>query len=87
MNSCILVLDIFWYSANNWQLYSGIGYILPTIGGYILIWTYSANNWEIYVNYGVFVHPRAQGCRLCIYWNVHLFKKNHILQLYTLQST
>ena len=47
-------MDIFWYSANNWQIYFGIGYILPTIGGYILIWICAANNWEIYVNYGVF---------------------------------
>ena len=48
---------------------SDIGYVLPTIGVYILIldifcqqfgdiflyWIYSAKNWEIYVNYGVFV--------------------------------
>jgi len=44
----ILVLDIFcqqlgdiflyWiYSANNWQIYSGIGYILPTIGRYFMV--------------------------------------------------
>ena len=78
-----MVLDIFWYSANNWQLYSGIGYILPTIGGYILIldifcqqladifwyWIYSANNWEIYVNYGVFVRPSGAGLQI-----VHLLE-------------
>ena len=31
---------MFWYqiySANNWQIYSVIGYILPTIGGYMSI--------------------------------------------------
>ena len=30
---------VYWY----W-IYSGIKYILPTYGGYVLIWIYSANN-------------------------------------------
>ena len=39
--------------------YICIGYILPTIGEYMLVeciywyWIYSANNWEIYVNWRV----------------------------------
>ena len=51
---CIMVLDIFWYSANNWQLYSGIGYILPTIGRYMSILL-------------CLCALQAQGCRLWIY--------------------
>ena len=59
-----LNIYVYWY----W-IYSGIGYILPTIGGYILIWIYSANNWEIYVNYGVFVRPSGAGLQI-----VHLLE-------------
>ena len=37
---CQQLADIFWYwiySANNWQIFYGIGYILPTIGRYMSI--------------------------------------------------
>ena len=57
------IIFCYWiYSANNWgnicqwNLYIGIGYILPTIVKYIFVkiifwyWIYSANNWGIYVS-------------------------------------
>ena len=63
---CQQLADTFWYwiySANNWQIYSGIRYILPTIGRYMSIM-------------GGLCALRAQGCRLFIFWNVHLLKKS-----------
>ena len=53
---CQQLADTFWYwiySANNWRIYSGIRYILPTIGRYN-------------VNYGVFVRPSGAGLQIVL---------------------
>ena len=56
---------------------SRIGYILPTIGKYMLVefiywyWIYSANNWEIYVSSiyilvkHVLIDPHSK-CQICV---------------------
>ena len=53
----MLVEFIYWYwiySANNWGIYSDMGYILQQLADIFWYGIYSANNWEIYVNYWVF---------------------------------
>ena len=72
---------LYWiYTANNWEymnswIYSVIGYILPTIGRYILVMDiFCQQLGDICQLWGVC----AQGCRLCIYWNVYLFFKKII---------
>ena len=58
-------------------IYIGIGYVLPTIGGYMSVefiywyWIYSANNWRIYVNWrdppgGCLCALWPQGWRMCV---------------------
>ena len=57
---CQQLADIFWYwiyFANNWQIYSDIGYILPTIERYTSIM-------------GMFVRP-CEFTRMCIIPYVH----------------
>ena len=97
---CQKLANIFWYwiySANNWGINSDVGYILPTIGKYILVldifrqqladifwyWIVSAKNWEIYVNYGVIVHLSGAGLQIVHLLECVSFFEKHILQPYT----
>ena len=63
--------DIFWYwiySANNWEIYSDIGYTLPKNGRYILVLDIFCQQLRgICQLWGCLCALRAQGCRLCIY--------------------
>ena len=61
--------QLYWmYSANNWQIYFGIGYILPTMGRYILVLDIFCQQLRgICQLWGCLCALRAQGCRLCIY--------------------
>ena len=71
------------------NLFIGIGYILPTIGEYMLAefiycyWIYSANNWGIYVNWKVSVRPSGAGLRnMLVLKNIHILENAHSATLH-----
>ena len=72
------------YKYIHYNLFIGIGYILPTIGEYMLAefiycyWIYSANNWGIYVNWRVSVRPSGAGLQNVLFSrNIHILENAH----------